>query len=315
MSIFTPENQLIIAACSIDPDYKHLQYTFSGINDWDAACDRLIRKGLSSLFLELITIRYPQLSQRVPTELLDELKYTRQQSIKQSKVLSESFREIALAMRAKRIKLIALNGIYQSRSLYPRMGLRTLTTIDLLFLKDELESALEVFDELDFELKNTPVNEFVYEPLALLKLKRNNIPVKLHTRLQAPYNVYNFPEKDLFDRAEMTSLYAAPCYVFDLYDQLLYLCIDLDRQLMDSKVDFNYYADLSRLLANNYNEINWHILIDRCEAYGCEAPFFNQAWIGVKYFNMPLPTEISQSIENWEDKNVLERSFSSVLVV
>jgi hypothetical protein len=54
MNTFSAENQLVLFACSLNPEIDALQQTITNIDDWAKACDKLIKKGVAPLFLELL---------------------------------------------------------------------------------------------------------------------------------------------------------------------------------------------------------------------------------------------------------------------
>jgi hypothetical protein len=67
-------------------------------------------------------------------------------------LLYDAFPKITEALRNKGIQPVALKGIYLAEHLYPKIGLRQFSDIDLLFRIEDAEKALEVFTRLGFSM-------------------------------------------------------------------------------------------------------------------------------------------------------------------
>ena len=66
---FSPENQLVIAACSPAPNPMLLQQKILKINNWDKATAKLIKKGVDALFLEILDKNQLDIPQEVKAKL------------------------------------------------------------------------------------------------------------------------------------------------------------------------------------------------------------------------------------------------------
>ncbi len=326
MNTFSAENQLVLFACSANPEIDALQQTITNIDDWATACDKLIKKGVAPLFLELLE-KNPELVEgdekqeeesgemadgrkRVPREVVAKLKQAYLKTFSRSVLLYDTFREIAEGLNAKGIKAVALKGVYLAEHLYPKIGLRQFSDIDLLFRKEDVEAALEVFGALGFVLEKQAFSENVsqiHESAHLPHLMRRGVSVELHTRLHGPFNEYDLPEMELFDRAVPVTINSQAFHVFELHDLFLHLCIHLDKHVNSTHVQFYSFADIGRILTKHAMELNWDTLMRRSKAYGCEKALINQLSICKDLFNAPLPTEINEGLTDWRDPALVNR--------
>lgn len=141
---FPPENQLIIAACSPAPDLIHLKQYISTIDNWDKTTAKLIKKGVAPLLLD-IAEKNTKIQKEIPEEVMAKLRQAYFKTVSRSMLLYDAFREIAEALNKEGIQAVALKGIYLAEQLYPKIGLRQFSDIDLLFRIEDAEKALELF--------------------------------------------------------------------------------------------------------------------------------------------------------------------------
>jgi hypothetical protein len=289
MYTFSPENQLVIAACSPAPDIAQLLQSLAKIDNWDKACTKLIKKGVAPLFLEIVNSTV-ELQQAIPAEVRAKLQQAYLMTVSRSMVLFDAFREIAAALNDRGIKAVALKGIYLAEQLYPKIGMRQFSDIDLLFRQEDVEVALEVFGELGYRMVAPAFGEVVMsviEPAHLPPLTRKGVSVELHTRLHSPTQIYRLPEQEMADRAEEVSLQGQAFRVFEVHDLLIHLCLHLDKHFNGSHMQLYSWADIARLLAQRGHELNGEVLWQRCVAYKAEKEVMKilgmvQGLMGVK---------------------------------
>ena len=179
---FSPENQLVIAACSPAPNPILLQQTISQLDNWDKTTAKLIKKGVAPLFLDILDKN--QLD--IPQEVKAKLRQAYLKTVSRSMLLYDAFCEIAEALNKEGIQAVALKGIYLAEQLYPKIGLRQFSDIDLLFRIEDAEKALAVFTRLGYTMVKPAFGEAVttvFEPAHLPPLTRKGVSVELHTRL------------------------------------------------------------------------------------------------------------------------------------
>jgi len=195
MYAFSPENRLVLAACSPNPDSAQLRQAISEIDNWDKASEKLIKKGVAPLFLELLN-QHPELvaarsvehelknkstaveqfdsnvniqskekpvyegftssDRKVPEEAVAKLRQTYLKTMSRSMLLYDAFREIAEALNKRGIKAVALKGIYLAERLYPKIGIRQFSDIDLLVSRDDAGAVVEAMELLGFRMTEPP---------------------------------------------------------------------------------------------------------------------------------------------------------------
>jgi len=291
MYVFSPENHLVIAACSPAPDIAQLLQSLAKIDNWEKACTKLIKKGVAPLFLE-IAERHAEVKAKIPAEVMTKLWQAYLKTVSRSMVLYDAFREIAVALNERGIKAVALKGIYLAEHLYPKIGMRQFSDIDLLFCHEDVEAALELFHTLGFGMAAPAFGEVVtnvLEPAHLPPLTRKGVSVELHTRLHGPTQPYRLPEREMAGRAEATTLQGQPFRVFEVYDLLIHLCLHLDKHFNGSQMQLYSWADIARLLVVRGHELDGMQLRQRCAAYKAEKEVIKVLGMVEGLFGVGLP--------------------------
>lgn len=266
---FSPENQLIIAACSPAPNPILLQQTISKIDNWDKATAKLIKKGVAPLFLDILEKNQLE----IPQEVKAKLRQAYLKTVSRSMLLYDAFREIAEALNKEGIQAVALKGIYLAEQLYPKIGLRQFSDIDLLFRNEDVEKALVIFAKLGFTMVTPEFGEAVttnFESAHLPPLTRKGVSVEVHTRLHGPTFSYRLPEREMMERAERVIIHGQAFLAFGLIDQLIHLCLHLDKHFNGSHMQLYSLADIALLVAQRGHEIDGTQLALRCREYKAE---------------------------------------------
>ena len=140
-------------------------------------------------------------------------------------------------MNKEGIQAVALKGIYLAEQLYPKIGLRQFSDIDLLFRIEDAEKALAVFTRLGYTMVKPAFGEAVttvFESAHLPPLTRKGVSVELHTRLHGPTQSYRLPDREMADRAIELTIHGQAFRVFELHDLLIHLCLHHDKHFNGS---------------------------------------------------------------------------------
>lgn len=303
---FTAENRLVLFACSVNPDLVDVKRTINEIENWNEATEKLIKKGVAPLFLELLE-KHPELvdedkntnedsgsmayvSKGVPKEVMAKLKQAYLKTLSRSMLLYDAFREIAEKLNAKGIKAVALKGIYLAEHLYPKIGLRQFSDIDLLFREEDTKVVVEIFENLGYKMTEQGYGKTINSLLKshhLPPMVKNGVSVEIHTKLHKEHKSYVLPEKEMFDRAVHVQIYGQPFHVFEVHDLLIHICLHLDNHLHGGHMQFYSLADIARFIVKWGGIIEWNVLSERCKSYGALNEVINQLLVANKQFGAP----------------------------
>jgi len=372
MYSFSPENRLVLAACSPSPDIAQLRQAISEIDNWEKAGDKLIKKGVAPLFLEILQ-QYPELTgvlppdndtdkyqapgsnvfntprdetftegnvlntpgdtsltkgnvfntpgnatlttgaQIIPPEVVAMLRQTYLKTVTRSMILYDAFREIAGKFNERGVNAVALKGIYLAERLYPKIGMRQFSDIDLLVSREEVDTVLEIMEELGFRMTDPAFGEAVagvFESAHLRPLVRKGVSVEVHTRLHGPTQAYLLPEREMAQRAVPTTINGQPFRVFELHDLLIHLCLHLDKHFNGSHMQMYSWADIAHLLKQRGHELDGALLRSRCAQYGAEKVVLKVLEMSKALFGAPLPDKTTKafSMQRADDKAALHEA-------
>lgn len=306
----SPSNILVLSAIRVEPDLPSLQLALAEVEDWEQAGRKIIKKGVAGLFLNLLE-RHPELTDNlIPNKLIVQLQQAYLRTVSRSMVLYATFKDIADALNERGIKAIALKGVYLAEHLYPTIGLRQFSDIDLLFCKEDVPAALEVFNTLGFVLEKPVFDEHVnsvLEPAHLPHMSRRGVSVEVHTRLHGPFQEYNLNERELFDRSIPITINQCPFHVFEIHDLLIHLCVHLDKHINSYQLQFYSLADLVRILHTRYTEINPTLLLERSRSYGADKVVIRTLQLLHELLGAPLHPELSAAITEIISREHLEK--------
>ena len=319
MNTLFNNEKLAVIACSASVDINAVHQVFNKIEDWNTACDNLISKGVAPLFLNLLE-RYPTLtkgSKGVPFEVFTRLRKVNQAMGRRHRQYVELTEEIVVALKEQNVMPVELVGADMAVMLYnTKPGLRTLDGIDLLLAEDEVETALEVFESLGFDLEqltsDDTENKFKLDA-QLPVLVRDFYRVRLHTQLHEPSGKYRLPEREILDRAVPCTISPYCFRMLEVHDWLLVMCVELDKQIYGLKpLKMGGFADIGRILTIYQEKLDWNILMDRSKAYGCERSFINHLWLSSNMFHAPLPANIIEDLDDWNASLYLKQLCSAL---
>lgn len=313
MTQFSPSALLVLSAVSLTPDITALKRAIAAIDNWDAACDKLIKAGVAGLFLDQVE-EYLNISESeesettltLPKEVLAKLRQAYIQTITQSVVFLDTYREIASILHKKDIKAVFFRGISCITTLYHKQGLRPLDSIDLLITVDSLPAVVEQLTSNGFTHSKKPTlsGKPDYEPQ---KMKRNEVSLFIHTHIHPPGIEYRLSAKDMFDRAMPNLTEKPPVYMLELSDLLIDTCTLAHRNLFEPTFNISLYADLVRILKTHEDQINWEKMMGYCWVSDAEYVVMEQLIIAHQLFGAPLPPRIKQVYTSWVKEETIRQ--------
>ena len=292
------EHKLILSCIKINPNTIELEQINSLIplvEDWDYLIATIIGRGIGPLFYK----KLPYLSNSflIPSVVKAKLQQVYYKTFSRSTVLHEHFRNIATAFAAQGIPVIALKGIYLSEWLYKDIGLRQLSDIDLLIKEENGPLCISILTRLgytqvydgrsEFVLKNS---EFVhYMPMTL-----NGVSIELHIKVHRKSEVYQIEPDELWKNAIANQIYNSTVFALNLNDLLIHLCVHLDKHFREGHVQFTCFSDITNLLNEYHDTIDWDSFIETCRLHNSESVVLRYIVLVNKYMNAPVPELIVQ---------------------
>lgn len=180
------------------------------------------------------------------------------------------FRRIAQALRKSDIPVMALKGLHLAELVYRDISLRTMSDLDILVPRAELERAIATVQSLEYGF----VEDVSGAGPGMLKTKCNiglahrrlGVWLEIHWTLAEPGDVYTPPMDDIWRSAVTARLGDADCLVMSPEFVLLYVCAHL---ACNHVFGFNLrgLCDIAEIVGA-YPRIDWEILADHGRHHG-----------------------------------------------
>jgi hypothetical protein len=292
----TPEDKLILSSVKIYPNPQELEYIDSLIpliSDWEYLGSNIINRGIGPLLFK----KLPLLTNNIliPEKIKSNLQQAYYRTLSRSTILYDAFRKVTEAFNSKGIQVIVLKGAFLSEWLYKDIGLRQFSDIDLLLKKEDSEDCLTILTEMGFKPFDDSVSEFIgakSEVVHLTPMVLNDVSVEIHIKLHLKSKQYNIKIDKFIENSIPVTINRTPVYALQLNDLLIHLCVHLDKHFRGGDIQFTSFNDITNLLVENADTIDWTDFTNSCQIHECEQLVYFYILLTNKYFKAPVPDNI-----------------------
>lgn len=294
--LLKPEEKLILLGTDICPDKTGmvlLDEIVGQIDDWNMACRLLIDRAAAPLFLNLLSSL--ENASFVPSPVLNRLQQASLKTRARNAVLVAHFKQIVESFTREKIPVIALKGVFLSEWLYGDLGLRQFSDLDLLVPSDLCSKAIEVLGTMGYESDSLRPSQFISEhsfPSHEPPMYKNGVSVEIHRSIHAANESYCVDSNDLWRRAVPVTLHGSNVLMLSPEDQLLHICLHLNKHFRTGRFQFTCLYDLANLINHKRDLINWPTFIEYCRQYGTEQCTYKYLSFVSLYMNVCLPEAI-----------------------
>jgi len=303
-----PELQIILLSVklnSTETEQNPLNKLIENIVDWDYFISKIIDRGFAPLFYKKLAL----IAAEVPEHIKQLLRKTYYTTVSRNMALYDAFKEITLVFKENNIEFIALKGIFLSEWLYGDIGLRQMSDIDLLIKEEDAEKAVLALEKASFRVSpfEIIVSEAADEISRSLEDKTESahlrpmikgiVSVELHTKLQYKSELYQQNNEKIWNSSRVVTLNGSQVRVLDFYQQLIHICLHLNRHF-GVHLQFTCYSDICVFLEKFSKEIDWHHLISVCKENSYEEPVFKHILLAHEYMQAQVPEYIISLYRN-----------------
>lgn len=299
MKKLLPEENLLLLSAKIEPETHDLilaEQLIARVYDWEKLVTQAINRAIGPLFYKLLS--HKQLKNKVPLTIMRKLEAAYFTTLRRNMLLLNAWTEVAAALTAVDIKVIALKGIYLAEHLYGDIGVRQLSDIDILVKPEYGSKALDVLTKLGYQATENPFsaelkpdNDFVHYPPML----RDGLSIEVHVRLHRPHKHYQLDTLAFIDRSEPVIINAVSAFTLSFYDQLLFLCVHSEKHFTGSKIQFSCFTDLANILFKSSQTLEWEKLIALSKENRCETIVFKHLLLTARFFDAPIPDKYKKT--------------------
>lgn len=281
--LLSAEDEIVLLSFVLHPDEKQLDrlnHCMGIVQDWPVFASSLADRGIGQLLFR----KLPMLSATacISQEARSVLKQSYLLTLSRNMRMQQAFSEIAALCKDAGCVLIPLKGILLLETLYHDIGLRLLSDIDLLTIKEDAAVVLRHLHDAGYCSEET--KGFVGQNREIVHfdpLIKNGISVELHVKLHRLIERYSIDEATFVFRSK--SQLQVPYAIPDPIDHLIFIGVHLDRHFRQGAIQLSGYCDLLNLCSDLHTDL-WQLLQKRCLEWNCEKEFFTHVML-LEYFD------------------------------
>lgn len=237
--------------------------------DWQAVLEEGEQRGLALVLYA--RLRAAGSDGLVPAWVMERLRQTYLTATARNMVMLHHAEKILKGLKERDIKVIVLKGLYLVEHVYPQIGLRIFSDLDLLVRKERLAETLRLMQSLGYRLSTW------YDPGAqntdikhLPPLEKPDHPtIELHWTILEEDEPFTIDVEGLWQRAEQANVAGVEALALDLEDLLLHLSMHFTYQHRLRAGLRNLY-DIAEVLRQNADQVDWQKLIGKAREWGIE---------------------------------------------
>jgi len=292
-----PQANLLLACLqadkTIDPD--HLAHISS--LEWQSLVALARVQGV----LPILYYRLKEKKMRdiVPAEIWPQItrKY-RRTTLRNMKLLRE-LHCIIKALDEAGIPVVALKGAYLSSIVYPDVGLRSMSDLDLLIPIGDILQAAAIVEAQGYQFPrevNSHDVEFLHLHHLPQMVKKGGLRVEIHGRLTKPDELWDCDPQTWWQEAQTAKINGLTVKVLSPVDLVLHLCIHISYHHRFS-IGLKHYYDLVVLLQFMGADLDWDKLIKRAHLHGWGEGVLMVFKVAQFLFNLALPEDIINRLD------------------
>jgi hypothetical protein len=267
--------------------------------DWIRLVEKAQQEGVSAvLFHNIIKHRLENL---IPQESYQDLSNQYHTNLKRNMAIIGKLREVLAAFQEAGILCIVLKGIALAELVYPSIGMRGMSDVDILVKKDDLVKVDGRLSSLGYISQDSTVTKAIHNPvgyLASLEYRKNdpsclNLHVHWHTvntSVPATMFIERIDIDRLWEYSTLTNMADGSARMLRPEHMIIYLCEhalrvghSFDRLILICDIFFSIRAF--------ENIIDWNFVFEESRRFGLYGFVYNGLSIVKHYTSMAIPDE------------------------
>ena len=292
--LFEPEK-----AKSILPDQEAA--TIPPENDpvWTPLVEKTRQEGVSAVLFHNITKH--RLEDLIPQESYRDLSNHYYTNLKRNMAIIGKLREALVTFQEAGIPCIVLKGIALAELVYPSIGMRGMSDVDILVKKEDLFKVDGCLSSLGYISQDSSVGKAIHNPvgyLASLEYRKNDpSPLNLHahwhtvnTSVPATMFVERIDINRLWENSAMTAVADSRALMLRPEHMIIYLCEhalrvghSFDRLILICDIFFSIKAF--------ENVIDWDFIVEESRRFNLSRFVYHGLSIVKHYTSLGIPDE------------------------
>lgn len=226
----------------------------------------------------------------IPAPILEHLQNAFLKNTAYISLLYRELHQILSACEQEGIPVILLKGSYLAKQVYPEIGLRPMSDMDLMVQPQDLPRACAITERLGYTPPyphRTDV-EMAFSHQMPMYRKGNVFGIEWHWHIADPDSPYDFKPNELWERAIPMQIEGIPCFGLAPQDLFLHLVHHLTGHHICT-VPLRSLADIDLLLGTDSQHLDWLVVIDRARRWHWERCVYLTLRLATECFGTRLP--------------------------
>lgn len=302
------ENRLLIycSRLNLDEDIKlRTKEILNEALNWNYILDCSTKQGISPLlYWNLSKISN---GKDVPCEIQKNLKKMYYNNLARNMLLYDELKKILKAFKRANIDTVVMKGAFLAEGIYKNISLRSMSDIDLLIKKEDLQKVKKELNKLIYFVTikfPTKLHEqfqtVVSEELSFVN-ENKKVIIDIHWNIQPPQSCHKIEIDEFWNNVKSVMIKGIETLTFGPENTLQHLCLHLDKHInLDTTPTANPlrdYCDIAEVTRYYKNTINWDYLLESSKNFGIEEPVFEKLYISNRYFGAFVPEGVLDKFE------------------
>ncbi len=205
---------------------------------------------------------------------------------------------ILQALKQQHLDVIPLKGLYLAEAVYPAIGLRTFSDLDLLVHRSDLAAALQAMQEIGYQLTSwydpaDPNHDIKHLP----PLEKEGWPlVEMHWSILEEDAPFPVDVDSIWQRAVPAHIAGADVLAMDVSDLILHLAIHNTFQ-HKLKAGLRSLYDIALIIHQQKGQIDWSSLAKRASEWKMERVLWLTLRLVKDLLGAAVPDAVLQQLE------------------
>jgi hypothetical protein len=262
---------------------------------WSMLIDEVNQQGIAPLFYTLLVNLNNSHKLEIPQK--EKLHQTHISTAAKNMLILYETEMILAALQLSGIPAAGLKGIYLLENIYPDIGARSMSDVDLLVKKQDLPKCLAVMRELGYQTN-------AYFSLADKNIDTKHVPpmeksgsplVELHWTLLEEDEPFTIDADALWERVVPAKIANVHALALGLEDLILHLCLHMTYQHY-LQLGLRGLLDIAMVIHKFYGDIDWNKLVEIAESWGAEKVAALTLKLVETQLKVPIPPEVFVSL-------------------
>jgi len=226
----------------------------------------------------------------IPAPILERLQNAFLKNTAYISLLYRELQQILSACEQEGIPVILLKGSYLAKQIYPEIGLRPMSDMDLMVQPRDLPRAGAITERLGYtpSYSYSVDVEMVFSHQMPLYNKGGIFAIEWHWHITEPDKPYELEPDELWERAIPMQIEGIPCFGLAPEDLFLHLAYHLTGHHICT-APMRALVDIDLMLGTTSPYLDWQVVIDRARRWRLERCVYLTLRLVTECFGTPLP--------------------------